>query len=375
MISKKKVLINASNLHVGGGVQVAASFISELSILLNEGLYEGVDIHLLCSESVKNNLPDDFDKTCFSGFDLVSVFGPQILSRTIKDKFSGFDVCFSVFGPIYFKPDVSRHICGFAQPWIAYPDNLAYRKLGYFNRLKNKLKFGLQNLIFKSYEQLVVEQEHIKSALVKRDYPENNIAVVSNCVSSVFERKNLWDDIKFNNSSLSSTVTLGFIGRPYLHKNISILKEVNDILINNFDTKVNFLFTFTDDEMQELSFNDISNFHTVGSILSSQCPSFYDKIDALVFPSLLECFSAAPIEAMKMEVDVIASDFDFVREVCKDAAFYFDPTSVEDIAQTIFFYIQNQEAREIKKQLAKEIIRNIPTARDRAVSYMDLILK
>lgn len=32
----KKILINASNLHVGGGVQVAASFITELSQILKE---------------------------------------------------------------------------------------------------------------------------------------------------------------------------------------------------------------------------------------------------------------------------------------------------------------------------------------------------
>ena len=50
----KKHLINASNLHVGGGVQVATSFISELLDLEDINLK---DITIICSSSVVNNLP------------------------------------------------------------------------------------------------------------------------------------------------------------------------------------------------------------------------------------------------------------------------------------------------------------------------------
>ena len=52
-----KKLINASNLHVGGGVQVASSFIYQCS-LLGELCS---DISVVCSNKVLDNLPDDFD--------------------------------------------------------------------------------------------------------------------------------------------------------------------------------------------------------------------------------------------------------------------------------------------------------------------------
>lgn len=46
---------------------------------------------------------------------------------------------------------------------------------------------------------------------------------------------------------------------------------------------------------------------------------------ALVFPSLYEGFGIPPLEAMTLGCPVIASDIPATREVCADAAFYFDP--------------------------------------------------
>lgn len=41
-----RILINASNLHVGGGVQVAASFIYELSKLINKKIFQYLSLYL-----------------------------------------------------------------------------------------------------------------------------------------------------------------------------------------------------------------------------------------------------------------------------------------------------------------------------------------
>lgn len=46
---------------------------------------------------------------------------------------------------------------------------------------------------------------------------------------------------------------------------------------------------------------------------------------ALVFPSLYEGFGIPPLEAMTLGCPVIASDIPATREVCADAALYFDP--------------------------------------------------
>lgn len=50
----KRVLINASNLHTGGGVQVATSFIAELAEILDR--LPGCEVSLYVSNAVDSNL-------------------------------------------------------------------------------------------------------------------------------------------------------------------------------------------------------------------------------------------------------------------------------------------------------------------------------
>lgn len=54
--------------------------------------------------------------------------------------------------------------------------------------------------------------------------------------------------------------------------------------------------------------------------------------NALLFPSFYEGFGIPPLEAMVYGCPVIASNIPAVREVCGDAAFYFDPRSPLDLA-------------------------------------------
>lgn len=369
---KNKVLINASNLHFGGGIQVASSFISELSILLKSNV-EPFDISIICSQRVYQNLPLGFDSSVFYQFDIIDIYGLSILSKKIKNKFNGFDVCYTIFGPLYFIPKVKKHICGFAQAWIAYPNNVAYQNLSVKEYLKNKIKFKVQSLLFQRYDHLVVEQKHIKDALGKLSYDVSNISVVSNCVSSIFDDKKNWLTLPFKDIVLTEGITLGFIGRAYPHKNISVLNKVNEILIDKYKMKCNFLFTFSESEMKSCGFDEKSNFYSVGEINSMQCPAFYKLLDALVFPSLLECYSVSPIEAMKMNITVIASDYPFVKEVCGNSIFYFDPLNPNNIATAIFEAFSNTELRETKKQSGYRLVHDLPTAKDRAQSYLNII--
>ncbi|MBB1274712.1 glycosyltransferase [Psychromonas sp. SR45-3] len=365
-MAKNKILINASNLHVGGGVQVAASFISELYKL------QEFNLSVICSQKVYENLPEDINTSKFDSFNVCDVSRSSHLSKQQKELFEGYDLCFTVFGPFYYKFPVLKHICGFAQAWIAYPKNIAYEQLSIKEWLKNKFKFGIQSWYFRHYDALIVEQKHIKKALVNKGIDANNISVVSNCVSSIYEDQVAWSELPFE-FDMRNEVTLGFIGRPYAHKNVKILLQVDEILRVKHKMECNFLFTFSESEMNLCGFTEKKNFFSVGEISASQCPAFYQSIDALIFPSLLECFSASPIEAMKMNTTVLASKYPFVEELCKNSAFYFNPLNAENIANTIYSAFSNLQVREEKKKLGINIINNLPTARDRAKSYLKII--
>jgi glycosyltransferase involved in cell wall biosynthesis len=60
--------------------------------------------------------------------------------------------------------------------------------------------------------------------------------------------------------------------------------------------------------------------------------ALYQGAIALLFPSLYEGFGIPPLEAMTLGCPVIASDIPPVREVCAEAALYFDPANPAAIA-------------------------------------------
>lgn len=360
------VVINASNLHVGGGVQVAASFISELYKL------QRFDFSIVCSTSVFQSLPDSLITNKFFNFHVLDIFGFQGLNVAEKKIFDGYNVCFTVFGPFYPRIKVQHHICGFAQPWIAYPNNEAYLQLSVLARWKTKLKFWFQKQYFKTYDQLVVEQNHIKNALSIIGFDQNKINVVSNCVSSIYLNHNEWLPIGEPFPDNGKAI-LGFLGRGYPHKNLKILTQVNDALVSIHNLNINFVFSLTNSEMSDLMFDKIGNFYSVGSLSAQQCPDFYSKIDALIFPSLLECYSASPIEAMKMGKPVIASDRDFITDVCGEAGIYFDPLDPIDIAEKIVRTFSNHSFKDEKIRIGSSLAQNLSMADDRAINYVHII--
>jgi glycosyltransferase involved in cell wall biosynthesis len=74
---------------------------------------------------------------------------------------------------------------------------------------------------------------------------------------------------------------------------------------------------------------------SLGRVPDDRLADLYRSAAALVFPSLYEGFGLPPLEAMACGCPVAVSRVGALPEVCGEAAVYFDPTSVEDIARGI----------------------------------------
>ncbi|NVC43441.1 glycosyltransferase family 4 protein, partial [Vibrio vulnificus] len=288
-----------------------------------------------------------------------------------KELFNGFDVCFTIFGPFYHSLNVRKHVVGFAQPWIAYPNNEVYQKLSLFHRMRNYLKFYIQKLIFLKYDELIVEADHVKNALEQQGFTQH-IHVVPNCVSSHFNSKYRTTPLRIDKSR---GYVLGYLGKPYEHKNIELFAHVSKILRDKYNIDHQFVFSLTEEEMIRFGFHRIDNFLTFGELTSAECPAFYKSLDALVFPSLLECFSASPIEAMAMGVPVIASERPFISDFCKDSAVYFDPLSSCDIAEKISNTLSKPELMLQLSEKGKIIVSGMHSPRMRAIKYMNILVR
>lgn len=70
----------------------------------------------------------------------------------------------------------------------------------------------------------------------------------------------------------------------------------------------------------------------VGYVSDPQLKALYAHATGFIFPSLYEGFGIPPLEAMASGCPVIASTAPALREVCADAALYFDPTQPGELA-------------------------------------------
>jgi glycosyltransferase involved in cell wall biosynthesis len=73
----------------------------------------------------------------------------------------------------------------------------------------------------------------------------------------------------------------------------------------------------------------------LGPIPQSAIGRYFSQCQALLFPTLLESFSATYLEAMHYGLPIITSRMDFAQEICEDAALYCEPLSVNSIYECI----------------------------------------
>lgn len=365
----KKALINASNLRAGGGVQVATSFIYELLISDSVEL-DWIDIWV--STLVANSLEEVGIRVVDNPNIRVVDSGGIRAMLSIENRYlEKYDLVFTIFGPNYFLKKDYIDLVGFAQLWIL--DGSAYKLLPVVERVNKRIKFFLQKLFFKRSDSFVVELEHVRDSLIESGVAKpSSIHVAHNCVSSIYFDRKLWGSL--DNRMSSPRFKIGFLGRDYAHKNTDILPDVKRILREEYGVGVDFFVTFDDGEWQAKGKNFRSSIINVGSLSLTQCPTFYESVDAVIFPSVLECFSVTPLEALMMRRPLFASDRRFVRDICGDFAFYFDPHSPNSAAEIIDFYLRNLLATdEARLSLAREHAVGFSNAQSRKNRYIQII--
>jgi glycosyltransferase involved in cell wall biosynthesis len=88
----------------------------------------------------------------------------------------------------------------------------------------------------------------------------------------------------------------------------------------------------------------------VGYVNDSELRALYEKALCLIFPSLYEGFGLPPLEAMACGCPVLSSNKGSLPETYREAASYFDPTSEEEIYQSIKEFLENPALRERSRE-------------------------
>jgi glycosyltransferase involved in cell wall biosynthesis len=102
-------------------------------------------------------------------------------------------------------------------------------------------------------------------------------------------------------------------------------------------------------DIQNLVASKNPNIEFLGAVPYEKLLHLYTQVDALIFPSLCESLGLPLVEAQMFQLPILASDRDFVHEVCPEAL-YFNPLDVNSITETVIQFGHNKNKHPTKNK-------------------------
>lgn len=325
-----KILINAINIHGGGGKQVTDSIFKSLScvqdhhfiVVLSTHLRDIIDERIASSSNV-----EVFVHTISNRLSTLLFGRDAFMDRLVKTR--NVDAVLTVFGPSRWIPKVT-HLSGFARAQLLDLNTPYYQRTSLRERLFNRVvKWS-----FKRCSDNYWTESGLISERLKVLFPKKRVYTVYNTYNQVFLRPNDWTKVPL--ASFPGSTILVITG-PGMYKNSSILIPISRYLQDEFpDFKFRFIVSMQKEAFVAVPNDLIDHFVFIGEVGITDLPSLYSQSDILFQPSLLECFTATYPEAMKMRVPILTTDLDFSHSICGDAAMYYSCLDHVEAAQKLY---------------------------------------
>jgi len=351
-----KILIDGLSAREGGGVtyfrQIVPALVranphNEYSVLLSPQYQQGLISSLQSGVQVAQ-------ADLSAGDPLRRIWFQQIAMRKLIRR-KGFDLLFSISETGTINPPC---------PHVVLARNLKiYASVSSFASVAQQLKlvaFRLTRepvafLSCRGADRVVFVSHHFRDHVVRQlQLDPAKTRVVYHGVSPEF-------GIRAGQSGNGNRSKLPWQG-PYLlsvssitaHKNVENLIRAFAILRKrNSDTMKLLLAGTTDETTHHNSLLSLArslgvaeHVHFLGRVDHASLPDFYVGASGFVFPSRLESFGQPLVEAMASGVPVASSSLPVCREICGDAALYFDPTDTADMAAQLSTLLENEAVRE-----------------------------
>ncbi len=332
------VLINGSNLRKGGSLHILEIFVRELKKITNMELLVFTN-----SASFKLIKPYEGSSTKVISFELPSKMGFGASQRKMSAHAIKFepDIIFSPFGPTYWRPPSKfKHLVGFANSYFTDIDSPFWKHLNIIHRL---LIFFKKVIFFiylnREADFFLVQTMRMKKGLVRWLKIKNNkkVFVIPNCYNKEVVRPK-----KVKNKRNSKEIyNIGFLSAYYRHKNFTIIPKVITAC-RDLGVKIKFVATLPDYEFKNIFKDEVNkeNIINIGPIPHNSLMTFYDQIDCVFFPSLLESYSSVYNEARVINLPLVVPDLEFVSEIVGNYGLYYNAEDHHEAARQIYYALR-----------------------------------
>ncbi len=372
-----KVLVDAARLRVGGGIQVGVEQVRFLEASPD------LDCVWRLSSALKSQLNQGGYSLPSRYHDATSGHLGDVLQFRSLMRSERPDVVFTVFGPPWVSAGHTPHVSGFARGWAINPDSIAWDHLSSRQRLRHRLQCrGVVRMMLRNAAYYWVETEFARRALLdETGLPGEHIVVAGNTCADTFKT---WKSTTSKSGGVervsADEVLLLTVSHWYPHKNLDLIPEVAELLRRQLGRPFRFLLTLDEDSdgwrqlaAQATELGVLENIQAIGVRALDELPALYNCVDAMFLPTLLETFSASYPEAMQMSCPILTSDLGFARDICGEAALYFEPSDASSAAAQVLHLLGSAGVHQhlVEKGLAR--VATFPTSEQRAAVIMDLL--
>ena len=205
------------------------------------------------------------------------------------------------------------------------------------------LKLRVNQILFRRnvrfIDHIIVQTKHIQKEL--ENYLAHNCLVSPNlkvsCVPMTCANRS-----KAQCKISGDKIRLFYPSRMYPHKNHEILFASFAGLKNKYPN-IDLLLTVNEDQVLD------KRITCLGEIAHSEVKRIIDQDNTvLVFPSKIETLGIPLLEALEMDIPILAADLPYAHELCGNAAIYFDPCNVNSLFLAVAKIQTNQIVRRQK---------------------------
>ena len=319
-MNKKRLIVNASNCHNGGGRTLIHGFLKGASDATETLLFidQRLEINFPISKSIKIIRTNRYNRF------FIALKIKKILKKNDKVIY---------FGnlPPYINFNCDNILLQLSSRF--YVDSISMKGF----KLKDRLKIYLEKLYYKLFikniSQVIVQTSTMRNKLLKSGFKKE---------ISIWALDDLGNQL-FNKNIVKEKNTFIYVASLLPYKNHKrLLKAWNQLKRQGICPK---LYLTVDGNsvlkkwIEKFVLKNKLNIVFLENISRAELLLKYNEVEALIYPSLFEAYGLPLIEAKKYQMKIIASDLDYCWDFI-EPDYFFNPYDVQSITRSIKRFLE-----------------------------------